>query len=148
MHQFPDCLRVRLPAVQFAGQRYILLHVQHRNQIVKLIDQSHLPSAEDCQSVVIHTVDIRILYQHPAGSGPIHAPKHMHQRGLSAAGTAYHRHKFSLGHGQTHIVHRNHFIASFAVFFHQMFRSQNLHVITLPSLFLSRYFPFPVVLLV
>ena len=44
----------------------------------------------DSQSIIIHLIDIPALYEHSAGTGPVNPSQHMHQGGLTAAGTAHH----------------------------------------------------------
>ena len=122
-HQFPQPFRIDCAPVHQHRQGDILHHIEHRYQIVELIDQSHLTAAENGQLVFILCVDILAVQIHMAAGGTVHTAQNMQQRRFAGAGRADNCQKFSFFHGKRHVIQRFYRILSPAVYLAEVFYS-------------------------
>ena len=122
-HQFPQPLLINRAAVHQHRQGDIFHHIEHRYQIVELIDQSHLTAAENGQLVLILGVDILAVQIHMAAGGAVHTAQNMQQRRFTGAGRADNCQKFSFFHGKRHVIQCLHRILSPAVCLAEVFYS-------------------------
>ena len=91
---------VRRVAVQLDGQDDVLIHVQHRHQVVVLEHKADLPPPEDGQFLIAHGREFFAVHRDGAAGGAVQPAQHVEQGGLAGAGGAHHRHEFALFHGQ------------------------------------------------
>ena len=139
IQQLVKPLPVHRTAIHQHRQRHILHHVQHRDEVIKLIDQAHLPPAENGQMVLVLGIYVLAVHIHLAGGGPVHAAQNVQQRGLAGPGRPDDGQKLPLFHGKGHVVHRPDLILPLAVYLAEMLDAQNLHMLRLLALLPSVY---------
>ena len=77
---------VRRVAVQLDGQDDVLIHVQHRHQVVVLEHKADLPPPEDGQFLIPHGREFFAVHRDGAAGGAVQPAQHVEQGGLAGAG--------------------------------------------------------------
>ena len=113
--QILQALLVYFAAVHKDRQSDVFGHIQHRNQIVELVDQAYLTPAEDGQLVLILSKDILTFQKHFASCGTIHASQNVQQRGFAGTGRTDDGNKLPLLDREGYIVQGTDFILTFAI---------------------------------
>ena len=114
--------------------------IEYGNEIVKLIDQSHLTAAEDGKLFLVLRIHILAVHKYLAARRPIHTAENVKQGGFARAGGADHGDKRSLLHRKGNAVQRPHLVLALAIYLCQVFHSQNLHIGILLSLFTPSFY--------
>ena len=118
---------LHLAAVQQQGQGDVLLHVQHGDEIEKLVNQTDLPPAENGQVGLVQLVDVGAVDIHLTGGGDIHAAQNVQQRGFAGTGGPDDGHKLPLLHRERYIVQCFDRCVALAVYLGQMLHTKNFH---------------------
>jgi len=77
IQQFIQMLLIHLPAVHLDRQRHIFRNIQNRNQIVKLIDQSHLTPAENSQLLFVLFIHILPIHKNLSAGWAVYSPQNV-----------------------------------------------------------------------
>ena len=128
VQQFAQPLLVHLLPVQQDGEGHILHHVQHRDEVVKLVDEPHLTAAEDGQLLLVLGVHVAAVHKYLTAGGFVHASQQVQQGGLARPGGADNGHKFPSVHGKRHVIQGFDLIFPGAVGFAQMLHTKQFHV--------------------
>ena len=139
-HQLSQSILIDLLPVHKYGERDVFRDIEHRNEIVKLIDQSHLTAAEDSKLFLVLRVHILAVHKYLAARRPVYAAEDVKQCGFARAGGADHGDKRSLLHRKGNAVQRPHLVLALAINLCQVFHSQNLHIGILLSLFTPPFY--------
>ena len=83
LDQLVKIIFIWLSAIQLQRQREVFFRVQDRDEVVKLVDQSDLPAAEDGQCGLIHLIDVAAVDEDLTAVRAVHAAQHMQQGALS-----------------------------------------------------------------
>ena len=121
LHDLVQTDPVHGPAVQEVGQDDVLVYIQHRQEVEKLVDQTDLTPAENGQLVLLEGVQVGAVQKDPAAGGFVHAPQDVQQGGLPAARGTHDGDELPLFHREGHIVQGLHGVLRGAVGFGQMF---------------------------
>ena len=62
--QFLQSLLIYISSIHQNRKSDVLPDIEHRDQVVKLIDQSYLPAPEHCQRILILGIHICSVYIH------------------------------------------------------------------------------------
>ena len=95
---------VRLLPVQLDGKDDVLIHVEHRHQVVVLEHKADLPAAEDGEGLVLEGKDLPPVHGDGAGGGPVQPAQHVQQGGFAGTGGPHHRHELPFFHGEVHPI--------------------------------------------
>ncbi len=132
--QHSQALLVHRAAIQRHGQRHVLHHVEHRDQVVELIDQPHFAPSEHRKLLVGGAVDIHAVHEHGARGGAIHPTDEVQECRFARPRRPHDGHEFALRHRERHIVERACGGIAFAVDLGQMADGQDVHLIRLSIL--------------
>ena len=102
-------------------QRDILHDIQHRNQIIKLVNQSDLAPAENRKLLFLLRVDVNPVDIHSSARRHIHSAQNMQKCRFSGPRRTRDRDKFALFHGKGYVVKRPDRASPFPVYFADMF---------------------------
>ena len=106
LQQLRQIVLIHLLVIQTHGQGNILRHIQHRDQIVGLEYESHIP-APVCGKLCIRLTGKALSPNDDlTGGGRIQRPQQVQQSGFTASAFPHQRNKFSRLNLHGHIVHR------------------------------------------
>ncbi len=125
-------LFIRLSSIQQQGQRDVFLHIQYRNEIVELINQSHLPSPENGQLGFIQLINIGAFEKYFPRSGTIHAAQNMKKCGFAGSGRTNNGDKFAFVHRKAHIIQGTDLCFPASICFCQVFHPKDFQNILPP----------------
>ena len=129
--QCREAALVHLAAVHEHGQAHVLDNVEHRHEVVELVDQPDLAAAEDGELLVGALEDVLAVQVDGARRGPVHAADHVQQRRLARARAADDGHELARRHAEAHVVERAHGGVAGAVGLGEMVDAQNVHAASL-----------------
>ena len=142
MQQLLQPRLIDLPAVHQHGQRDVFHHVQHGDQVVKLIDQSNLAAAEDGKRRVAAGINVLSVQKDAAGRGLVHAAEDVQQGGFPGAGGADDGKELSLFDAKGDVVKGMNRVLPRSVNLAQVFHSENFHINRVLSMgFCTQYTP-------
>ena len=72
-HRLVKPLLILRVAVQKVRQHDIFIHVQHRKQVIELIDEADLPPPENGQLILFQRVKVCPVDKDFSAGGPVHA---------------------------------------------------------------------------
>ena len=84
--QFLQPLLIYISSIHQNRKRDILPDIEHRDQVVELIDQSHLPAPEHRQRILILGIHICSVYIHLSRCRSVHSSDQMEQGRLAGSG--------------------------------------------------------------
>ena len=107
---------VYLPAVHKYGKSHILGNVQHGNEIVELVNKSHLSAAEYRKLLLILRVNVLAVHVDLSACGSINTAENVEKCGLSRTRRAYYCEKLTLIHRERNSVKSVDFVFALAVY--------------------------------
>ena len=122
-----EALFVHGASVHEHGKRHVLHHVEHGDEVVELVDQPHVATAQHGQLLVGARVHVRAVQQHRAGGGAVDAAHEVQQRRLAGARRADDGHELARGHAERHVVERLERRGAASVHLGEMVDGQNVH---------------------
>ena len=131
---------VDLLPVHKHGERDIFRYIEHRNEVVELIDQPNLTAAEDSKLFLVLRIDILAVHQHPAACRSVHTAENVKQGGFAGAGGTNHGDKLSFIYRKRYVVQRPYLILTFSVYLCKVFNPQYFHFEILLSLFTPSFY--------
>ena len=130
---------VDLPAVEQKGQGDVFLHVQHGNEVEKLIDQADLAPAEDGEIGFAQAVNVGVVDVYLSRGGGVDPAQNVQKGGFAGTGRADDGDEIPFLDGEGDVVQRPDGGVALAVYLAQVFDSQNVHGLTSQMMMLSGY---------
>ena len=96
-------------------------------QVIKLVNEPHLPAAENGQLILVLGVDILPIHKDLAGGGAVNTAQNVQQSGFTGTGGADDGQELPLLHGEGNVVHRPHLIFTLSVYLTEMLDLHQLH---------------------
>ena len=120
VQQLLQPLLIHLSPIHQHRQGHVLHHVQHGDQVIKLVNEPHLPAAENGQLILVLSKDL-------AGGGAVNTAQNVQQSGFTGTGGADDGQELPLLHGEGNVVHRPHLIFTLSVYLTEMLDLHQLH---------------------
>ncbi len=122
-NQFFHSLLIDLSSIHQHRKHHVLPHIQNRDQIIELIDQTHLTSPKYRQLLLVLRIDIDSSYRHLPGCGPVYSAAHVQKRRFARTGRTDDRYEFSAVRCKRYVIQRMYRILSFPVYLAKVFDS-------------------------
>ena len=97
------------------------------DQVIKLVNEPHLPAAENGQLILVLSIDILPIHKDLAGGGAVNTAQNVQQSGFTGTGGADDGQELPLLHGEGNVVHRPHLIFTLSVYLTEMLDLHQLH---------------------
>ena len=126
-HKLRQSVPIHLSAVHEYGKGYVLGYIEHRDEVIELIDKPDLTAAKYGKLLFILRINIAAVHVHLSACRPIDAAQNVKQGRFARTRRAYDRQKLTLAYREGYIVQRLDHVIIIAVCFAKVFNPEYFH---------------------